>query len=429
MKELKHARQVLDIVKELSSGVDTTRTRILEEAGRARTLQLKADLKARREKGALSQLSEKEAQLQVDIITSLDQMCRRMPFPLPDNEIARVKNFIEELDTVRGTRDTLPVSPGLSIWRGCLHIRRHDYPRASEEFHRAVEILRPMVDESPVAPPTIISALCEGAYSLAMQGMEKESIAYSDEAISVARTHQIEEAIMHRILREQFVAGEHVTLPLATAYLTACDVRINLHDEWNPESQLASHVDVYWNLLNDECGGLSALEVPFLIAILSDERWMGRRPDLAAPIARALYLKTSSTIPQALWRRANLFLGGFRFSDSLNGIANSKSTRVACALLVLGLLGFGGSEALASTMNEISDLSWSEIATFYEIESISDGPDGSELLEGIGIDQTQYGDLGNVANVMMSYLPTYPGLAGLLEVASASASLVAAILV
>ena len=428
MKELETARKVLNIVKEISTGVETTRSLILEEAGRARSIQIKRDLGTRRQGGAFPDISEQETDLQVDIIASLDQMSRRMPHPLPSSETDRVEDLINKLDKVRGTKELLPISPGLCIWRGSLELRRHDYSQACRQFVQATDILGPMLDDAHYVPATMVAALCEGAYGFAMLGKEKKSIALSEEAILVARKYRTEKAFLFRMLREQYVAGEFVTPPLATAFLTACDIRINLADQWDANSELATHFAVYWNLLNDECGGLSSLEVPYLIAILSDERWMAQRPDLAAPIARALYLKTSASIPQALWRKANLFVGGFRFAESVSSIARSNSLPVMCGFVVLALAGFGGAEALGASLGEIKMLSAADVAGFFDIQD-TESPSGTDIVEGLQLEELPSGELGGVAEMLMGELPAHTGLLDAFEVATGSSSLVAAKLV
>ena len=351
-----------------------------------------------------------------------------MPHPLPSSETDRVERLIDKLDEIRGTKEVLPVSPGLCIWRGCLELRRHDYSQACQKFVQATDILRPMLDDAHYVPATIVAALCEGAYGFAMLREEKISIAFSEDAISVARKYRMEEAFLFRMLREQYVAGEFVTPPMATAFLTACDVRINLADEWDSNSKLGTHFTVYWNLLNDECGGLSSLEVPYLIAILSDERWMAQRPDLAAPIARALYLKTSASIPQALWRKANLFVGGFRFTESVTSIARSNSLPVMCCFVVLVLAGYGGSEAMAATLPEINMLSEADISSFFAIQG-TEGLSGADIVEGLRQADLQSGELDSVAEMLMGELPAHTDLPDTFEVATGSSSLVAAKLV
>jgi hypothetical protein len=284
-----------------------------------------------------------------------------------------------------------------------------------------------MVDGDVSAHPTLVGALCEAAYSLAMQGDKQRSIRFSEQAISVARKFRTDDALLARILREHYVAGEFITPPLAAAFLTACDVRINLADEWDPDGELANEFYVYWNLLNDECGGLSALQVPYLIAILSDTRWMAQRPDLAAPIARALYLRTSASIPQALWRKANLFAGGFRFSETVNNIPQ-YNFRAGCALLILALAGYGGAEAIVSTLEEVPSLSPNEIANFFGIEN-TDVPSGTEIVEGLELEDSQGRELSDVSEVLIGELSMYESLPDALEIATGSSSSVAAHLI
>lgn len=428
MSDIGTARKVIQIAKDLTSGVETTRDQILDDAGRERHLQLKNALTERLESGTFSILPEAEANLQVSIIAALDQMSRRMPWPLPDGEIQRVKSLIEELDQIRSSRERLPVSPGISIWRGELLLRQHDYRTAFEEFSKAISILEPMIGQTPSVPPTLVAALSEAAYSLSMLAEEERSISYSDNAISVARENCPEEAKLIRILREYFVAGNAATLPLATAYMSACDVRVNLLVEWDTENQLTSDFKVYWNLLNDECGGLLALEVPHLIAILSDKNWMGLRPDLSAPIARALFMKTSKNIPHALWRKANLFFGGFRFGEKLSNAANSNSSRAAAAILAAALVGYGTVDSAAGTLSELNGLAAGDIATFFGTDG-SATPSGSEIVSELGIDVAVGSDVAAVGNILFQDLANIDTSSYSFEIATANSSLVGADLV
>ena len=403
MSELEMARKILNIANDLLAGIDTTRVEILEEAGRARFNQIKQGFEKQKNTGWLAKLGEEEGQLHCDIIASLDQMSRRMPLPLPDSETDRVEKLINELDNIRSSRDRLPVSPGISIWRGAVELRRHQYRTAFDQFDQAATVLRSITNSPETVPPTLVTALCEGAYSLAMLGEQKKSIVFSDEAISIARDYINKINVSYKdILRNYFVAGEAVTSPLATSFLTACDVRINLVNSWDAGKQLENDFIVYWNLLNDECGGLSSLEPPYLIAILSDRKWMTHRPDLAAPIARALYLKSSSNIVHAQWRKANLFFGGFRFSEELKKSV-SKSPRLAALLLVI-FLGSPGDIALASndldayfkdSKTRVYEYSTDQVATQLGGKYKSaDLPSGSEIVEQLHLNDPQSQDAG-----------------------------------
>ena len=432
MVEYKAAKKVLDITKELTKGTDTTRIEILEKAGRARALQIKRSLRQRRQNGVFDQLTDQEADLHVEIVTSLDQMSRRMPRPLPKSETDRVEALINELDKVRSTRQQYPVSPGISVWRGELYLKGQHYQKAFDEFSQAALMFGQIADDSPDEDKPLVgagrvAATCEAAYSLAMLGKQKKSLAWSDKAIDIARQNRIEEPLMNRILRKHFVAGVKVTNPLPTAYFFACDTRINLTEVWDEKSQLASDFNVYWNLLNDQCGGLSSLQVPYLIAVLSDEKWMTKRPDLAAPIARELYLQTSGSISQGLWRRANLFIGGFRFHERIKRI--SSTSVKAAAIFLIAAIAFGHTVDTSSNISVLNNLSSVDVGTYFFDGGFTDAPSGSEIVEGLGLEdkglensQTIY-DVISAGDMMTSDTSTQDLD---IEVASGSSSLVPA---
>ena len=433
MTELGTARKVLGIAGEVCRGVDTTRNEILEMAGRARVKELRRDLNNRARSGFLFTLPEKERNLQLDIISSLDQMSRRMPQPLPEPEIDRVEKLINELDRIRTSRQRLPVSPGLCIWRGELQLRRHDYPEASRSFAEATNILERMTNDNHDVLPTLVTALTEQAYSLAMTSDEENACVASDRAIEIARRCRGEEQFWTKIFRGSFAAGNLVTRPLAAAYFTACDIRINNPDsEWNPNGKLASDFMVYWNLLNDECGGLSALQIPHLIAMLSDENWMAKKPGLSAPIARSLYEKTADNIPHLLWRKANLFYGGFRYSDTLTNVAQS-SAKAAAILIVLALVGFSGPAGLASSLDDVKNLSPIAIASYFDADTerlpIDRVPSGAEVMQSLQETGGQRDDPVEMAEELQKEFTRESDLAGSQDHATAGSSLVSSKLV
>jgi len=184
-------------------------------------------------------------------------------------------------------------------------------------------------------PETLVTALCEGAYASSRAGKLAEAIDKNGLAITIAEENQHSEDTIGKFLRENFVAGQCVTNSLASAYLMACDIRVETIATSSDCAKVSSHFDFYWHTLNAKFKGLSALQVPNLIAILSDPYWMHARPDLAAPIARALYLQASNGFPELLWRRANLYLGGFQLKGTLKGMLGGSKAKAASFLILM----------------------------------------------------------------------------------------------
>jgi hypothetical protein len=168
----------------------------------------------------------------------------------------------------------------------------------------------------------------------------------------------------------------------------ACDIRINSRSLWDEDDQLSSDMDYYWRRLNTELNGLSAVQVPHLMAVISDQNWIDRRSDLAAPLARALYLKRSDNVPQALWRRANLIFGGFRLKDKLAGVAQadvSKAAGLVLMCLIANQLIQNGPHTIDDLNALISALGPEQVSEQTSASLEIEAPSGHDLIEAAGL--------------------------------------------
>lgn len=411
MGELENTKKIINLATELSRGIETTREDILARAGRARLEYMEKDLQERMSNGVYDKVPESEAMLQMQIIGALDSTCRRMESPIPDAEYDYIHELINTLDKDRHSKKRLPVSPGILIWRGELEIRNQNYKKSQKYFVQACKTLKLLLQEEEVGvAETLVTALCEGAYATVMGGNLSRSIEMVDNAVSIAREHKQSESIFNRFMREYYVAGQNITVPLASAYLMECDVRINSGDKWK-DSEISSEMEYYWNKLNDEFAGLSAIQVPHLMAILSDRNWMSTRPDLATPISRALYLKTADNIPDSLWRKANLLFGGLRLIDNIHSEELKTNTSRAAGFVILtlvtGALTLFSQDALSYhniTTNVSQFLSSIDVKTFLNDLNINHPEinlSGQDLLNAISPLNVQELNVSAIQNMLL----------------------------